>query len=66
MLDPALVNRCVMCRARFAAPDIREIDGDHTLLDYHCPVCGYGYARWPKAGLTSKDFGDDSRDESPE
>lgn len=46
--DPDKANQCPSCRRSFTVPDVREIDKDFQKLDYHCPHCGYHYARWRK------------------
>jgi hypothetical protein len=39
---------CPTCKKKFDIPDMRERDDDPTIMDYHCPLCGYHYARWHK------------------
>lgn len=45
---PGDQTACPECARTFADPDLREVAGGPALLDYHCPHCGYHYARWPK------------------
>ena len=54
-LDPGTQQSCPKCGKDIEHPDIREIDNP-ALLDYHCPHCGYHYARWPKNPVTTEEL----------